>query len=50
MGFDARLFTRSSSSPRIAGWAAHALKQITGNRLMRPLARYVGSDRRDLPE
>lgn len=49
MGFETRLFTPIFVVARIAGWAAHAFEQSADNRLVRPLARYVGPDRRDLP-
>ena len=29
---------------RIAGWTAHVLEQRSNNRLIRPLAEYIGPD------
>ena len=39
-------FTCAFAMSRIAGWTAHVLEQLADNRLIRPKARYVGSEPR----
>ena len=46
-GLDTILFTPFFVFSRITGWAAHILEQRENNRLIRPSARYVGSEPRD---
>ena len=36
------LFTTMFACARIAGWSAHILEQLADNRLIRPLALYIG--------
>lgn len=38
------LFTPTFAVARVAGWTAHILEQAANNRLIRPLAEYVGPD------
>jgi 2-methylcitrate synthase len=42
MGFDIDFFTPLFVMARISGWTAHIMEQMRGNRLIRPLAEYVG--------
>ena len=42
LGFPTDLFTTLFACARIAGWSAHILEQAGDNRLIRPLALYVG--------
>ncbi len=42
LGIPADLFTTVFACARIAGWSAHILEQLADNRLIRPLALYVG--------
>jgi 2-methylcitrate synthase len=42
MGFDIDLFTPLFIMSRITGWCAHIMEQSNSNRLIRPLAEYVG--------
>ena len=46
LGIPTDLFTPMFACARMAGWTAHILEQAADNRLIRPLAAYVGS--RDL--
>lgn len=39
-------FTCAFAMSRIAGWTAHVLEQLADNRLIRPKARYIGSEPR----
>jgi citrate synthase len=41
-GIPRELFTPTFASSRVIGWCAHVLEQISGNRLIRPSARYDG--------
>jgi 2-methylcitrate synthase len=50
MGFDIDLFTPIFVMARVAGWVAHVAEQLADNRLVRPLADYVGpAPRKPLP-
>ncbi len=42
MGFEIDLFTPIFVMARTAGWVAHVAEQLADNRLVRPLAEYVG--------
>jgi len=42
LGIPADLFTCNFAASRMAGWTAHVLEQYRSNRLIRPLAEYVG--------
>ena len=46
LGIPTELFTPMFACARMAGWSAHVIEQASDNRLIRPLALYVGS--RDL--
>lgn len=46
MGFEIDLFTPIFVMARIAGWTAHVAEQLSDNRLVRPLAEYVGAEPR----
>ena len=46
LGIPLDLFTPIFALSRVAGWAAHVLEQYENNRLIRPLARYVGPEPR----
>ncbi len=41
-GIPRELFTPTFASSRVIGWCAHVLEQVSGNRLIRPSARYDG--------
>ena len=41
-GIPRELFTPTFASSRVIGWCAHILEQVSGNRLIRPSARYDG--------
>jgi citrate synthase len=41
-GIPRELFTPTFASSRVIGWCAHVLEQVSGNRLIRPAARYDG--------
>ena len=42
LGIPTELFTTMFACARMAGWSAHILEQASDNRLIRPLALYVG--------
>jgi citrate synthase len=42
IGIPSDLFTPIFAIARIAGWTAHVMEQVKNNRLIRPLARYIG--------
>ena len=42
LGIPAELFTAMFACARMAGWSAHVIEQASDNRLIRPLASYVG--------
>ncbi len=44
VGIPVDLFTPTFAVARIAGWTAHILEQAANNRLIRPLAEYIGPD------
>lgn len=46
MGFDIDFFTPFFVMSRITGWTAHIIEQFSDNRLIRPLAKYVGFEER----
>jgi citrate synthase len=41
-GIPRELFTPTFASSRVIGWCSHVLEQVSGNRLIRPAARYDG--------
>jgi citrate synthase len=41
-GLPRDLFTPTFASSRVIGWSANILEQAANNRIIRPLARYVG--------
>jgi citrate synthase len=49
VGLTPDLFPATFALARHAGWTAHVLEQVEANKLIRPDARYVGPDERDLP-
>jgi len=46
MGFETDLFTPIFVMARVVGWTAHVAEQLADNRLVRPLAEYVGAEPR----
>ena len=48
MGFEIDLFTPIFVMARIVGWTAHVAEQLADNRLVRPLADYVGAEPREV--
>jgi citrate synthase len=50
MGFDIPMFTPLFVMSRITGWTAHITEQLAANSLIRPLAAYDGTARRDVPK
>jgi citrate synthase len=42
MGIPVDLYPLVFAASRIAGWTAHVLEQYAHNKLIRPLAEYVG--------
>jgi citrate synthase len=49
VGLTPDLFPATFALARHAGWTAHVIEQASANRLIRPDARYVGAEERDLP-
>jgi citrate synthase len=49
VGLTPDLFPATFALARHAGWTAHVIEQASANRLIRPDARYIGADERDLP-
>ena len=49
MGFDTPTFTPLFAAARVVGWTAHVMEQAASNALIRPLSRYDGPPRRDVP-
>jgi 2-methylcitrate synthase/citrate synthase II len=49
MGFDTPTFTPLFAAARVVGWTAHVMEQLASNALIRPLSRYDGPARRDVP-
>jgi citrate synthase len=47
LGIPADLFTCIFAASRMAGWTAHVIEQQLNNRLIRPLADYVGAGERN---
>jgi 2-methylcitrate synthase len=47
LGLPVQVFTPIFVVARMAGWTAHVIEQMQGNRLIRPLSRYVGPGPRD---
>ena len=50
MGFDTDFFTPIFVIARITGWSAHIMEQHAANKLIRPLAKYKGSQHRKVLE
>ncbi|WP_239070877.1 bifunctional 2-methylcitrate synthase/citrate synthase [Cellulomonas chitinilytica] len=50
MGFDTPTFTPLFVASRVTGWTAHVMEQLASNALIRPLSKYTGPERRDVPE
>jgi citrate synthase len=48
LGFEPALFTPVFALGRVAGWLAHYAEQRANGRLIRPDARYIGAEARDL--
>ncbi|QDT96006.1 citrate synthase [Gimesia aquarii] len=46
MGIPGELFTCIFAASRIAGWCAHVLEQLDGNKIIRPNAHYIGYEER----
>lgn len=46
MGIPGELFTCIFAASRIAGWCAHILEQLDGNKIIRPKAKYIGYEER----
>ena len=46
MGFDIPVFTPIFVMARITGWTAHVIEQLSSNKLVRPLSKYVGEEQR----
>lgn len=46
LGVPTELFTPTFAVARVAGWTAHCLEQLDGNRIIRPRSRYVGATNR----
>ncbi|HUR68353.1 MAG TPA: citrate/2-methylcitrate synthase [Candidatus Thermoplasmatota archaeon] len=45
MGIPTDLFTPIFALSRVAGWTAHVMEQLNDNRIYRPDAEYIGTDR-----
>jgi citrate synthase len=50
VGLTPDLFPATFALARHAGWTAHVIEQAAANRLIRPDARFIGSEERDLPK
>lgn len=50
MGIPVTAFPAIFAMARLSGWAAHVLEQWQDNRLIRPLAKYIGPEERKYPE
>ncbi len=48
MGLEVPLYTPFFVASRITGWCAHIIEQLAHNRIIRPRARYTGSDVRQV--
>jgi len=48
-GIPTELFTPVFVISRVTGWAAHIIEQRSDNRLIRPLATYIGPETRSFP-
>ncbi|MEM7478087.1 MAG: bifunctional 2-methylcitrate synthase/citrate synthase [Planctomycetota bacterium] len=48
MGFEIDVFTPIFVMARVVGWSAHVSEQLSDNRLVRPLADYIGEPPREL--
>lgn len=48
MGFEIPLFTPIFVIARVVGWTAHVAEQLEDNRIVRPLAEYVGQSPREV--
>ena len=46
MGLPVDVYTPLFVVSRVTGWAAHFMEQAANNRLIRPLGRYNGPERR----
>jgi citrate synthase len=46
IGIPRDLFTATFAVGRVGGWTAHCMEQLENNRIVRPRARYVGSEGR----
>jgi citrate synthase len=42
LGFPPDFFTTVFAASRVAGWSGHIIEQQLDNRLIRPLAEYIG--------
>jgi citrate synthase len=49
VGLTPDLFPATFALARHAGWTAHVIEQASANRLIRPDARFIGIEERDLP-
>lgn len=50
LGVSRDLFTPLFACARAVGWSAHIVEQQHNNRLIRPVANYIGPDHRSLPD
>lgn len=46
MGLPVELYTPLFVVSRVVGWSAHVVEQLDHNRLIRPVSRYIGAERR----